>query len=624
MRLLVFFVAGWAAMAQALLPLPASVTYCPGVMEFDPFVMELQPGNAAPGRLPEDAGQRKVIVKTGESKEDESYRLEVDVARGEVRIDAPGRLGALRGVATLAQLARGQGGRLLPCVKIEDRPRFAWRGLHLDVARHFLPVELVLHTIERMAEVKFNVLHLHLSDDQGVRVESAKYPLLAQKAAGGQFYTQAQIRQIVAHADQRGIRVVPEFDFPGHATAWFAAYPEFASAPGPYAVERKIGIFDPAFDPSNPRVYEFIEGFLSEMTGLFPDSYIHLGGDEVNGKQWDSNPKIQAFKRAEGLKTNHELQSYFETKMAAIVSKLGKKLILWDEAIHEKALPGVTYQAWRGPNALLASTYLQHPTLVSYGFYLDWGLSAATLYRNKLDGVLPDETDPILKRLNPQIPIPASRPAGMLTEAEASYRLGGEAALWSEFVTPRNLDVKLWPRAAAVAERLWSPEKVAASEDDLYRRLGLLYPPAPGKPLEETLEPGKYVYRHLSKKYTVDSAMDQLVDRLPAESLTAHAFVRAAELKDLKKVRAMLEGWSKTPAPVEMDAALAADAKAAVAMGLAALDVKTPKPANWAKESLAKLAELSNNRREIVVAIAPGVAVLVRDYESARATSAPQ
>ena len=607
--------------APALIPVPASVKTCPGEFTFE----RLKPAIAAPYEAVKPVLARQITlgeaaqtisIQISASNIEEAYSL--DIGQRGIFILAPSRVGALHAIATLAQL-KSTGSRY-PCIHLEDRPRFSWRGILIDVSRHFMPIEVLQRELDRMAAVKLNVLHLHLADDQGVRIESKRYPLLQQKASGSQYYTQDQVRELIKYADDRGIRIVPEFDFPGHATAWFAAYPEFASAPGPYSIERRIGIFDPAFDPSNPKTYEFIEGFLGEMAGLFPDPYIHLGGDEVTGKHWDTNARIQAFKKAQGLASNHDLQIYFENRMHQIVSKLGKKLVLWDEAIHPKAPADITYQAWRGPNALLASAFLKHQTLVSYGFYLDWGLSTEQLYRNQLNGVLPDETDPILKRLNPLIKIPAARPVGMMTEAEASNRLGGEAALWSEFTTPSNIDTRLWPRAAVVAERLWSPAEKSQNLDDLLQRIHARFPQPASKPLEDLLEPGKYVYRHLSHKYTVDSPMDQLVDRLPPESYRAQEFNRAP-----MKGRAMLNTWNSTQAP-ELHPDLVADANRAVRIGLEALDYlegKAKAPGNWAAASLATLKALSDNHREIVIAICPGLTQLVKAYDSA-ARSAPQ
>ena len=173
---------------------------------------------------------------------------------------------------------------------IEDRPRFPWRGLMLDVSRHWMPVEVVERNLDAMAAVKLNVFHWHLSDDQGFRVESRRYPRLQQLGSDGHYYTQDEIRRVVAYALDRGIRVVPEFDIPGHTTSWFPGYPELAGAPGPYAIGRHFGVFDPVMDPSREETYAFLDGFLGEMAALFPDPYFHIGGDEVNGKQWSQSP----------------------------------------------------------------------------------------------------------------------------------------------------------------------------------------------------------------------------------------------------------------------------------------------------------------------------------------------
>src|SRR5258708_24300809 len=213
--------------------------------------------------------------------EDESYQLDVSSAGGRLRATIV--TGAMRGLETFAQLIDGAG---IAAVHIEDRPRFPWRGLMLDVSRHWMPVAVVERNLDAMAAVKFNVFHWHLSDDQGFRVESQRFPKLQQFGSDGNFYTQAEIREVVAYARYRGIRVVPEFDIPGHTSSWFAGYPELASAPGPYAIERTWGIFQPTMDPTREVVYAFLDAFIGEMAALFPDPYFHIGGDEVDDTQW--------------------------------------------------------------------------------------------------------------------------------------------------------------------------------------------------------------------------------------------------------------------------------------------------------------------------------------------------
>ena len=198
---------------------------------------------------------------------------------------------------------RTEGGYYFPLVNIQDKPRFAWRGLMIDVGRHSQPVDVIKRNIDGLAAVKMNVFHWHLSDDQGFRIESKRYPKLQEMGSGGLYYTQDQVRDVIAYAADRGVRVIPEFDMPGHTTSWMVGYPELASAPGPYQIERKWGIFDPTMDPTREETYQFLDGFIGEMAALFPDEYFHIGGDENNGKQWQANPQIQEFMQEHGYDT---------------------------------------------------------------------------------------------------------------------------------------------------------------------------------------------------------------------------------------------------------------------------------------------------------------------------------
>jgi hexosaminidase len=216
--------------------------------------------------------------------EDESYRLEVTSSGA--RLNATNPLGVLRGLQTLLQLIQvTPDGFAAPAVTIQDQPRFPWRGTMIDVSRHFIPLEVLKRNLDGMEAVKMNVFHWHLSENQGFRIESKKFPKLHELGSDGHFYTQDEVRDLIAYARDRGIRVVPEFDMPGHSTAWFVGYPELASGPGPYSIERKWGIFDPAMDPTSEKTYKFLDELIGEMTKLFPDNYFHIGGDEVNGKE---------------------------------------------------------------------------------------------------------------------------------------------------------------------------------------------------------------------------------------------------------------------------------------------------------------------------------------------------
>ncbi|MBV8050703.1 MAG: family 20 glycosylhydrolase, partial [Acidobacteriaceae bacterium] len=302
--------------------------------------------------------------------EDESYTL--DIKSSGAALNAATSLGIMRGLQTFLQLVQtSPQGLAVPALTIQDQPRFPWRGLMIDVSRHFQPLDVLKRNLDGMAAVKLNVFHWHLSDNQGFRVESKKFPKLQEMGSDGLFYTQEQVREVIAYAHDRGIRVVPEFDMPGHSTAWFVGYPELASGPGPYQIERKWGIFDPAIDPTEERTYKFLDGFIGEMAKLFPDKYFHIGGDEVNGKQWDANPKIQAFMRAHGRKSNQELQAYFNKRVQKLVSKHGKTMVGWDEVLNPDLPNDVVVQSWRGQDSLAQAAKHGYRGILSFGYYLD-------------------------------------------------------------------------------------------------------------------------------------------------------------------------------------------------------------------------------------------------------------
>jgi hexosaminidase len=382
-------------------------------------------------------------VKSGE---DESYKLIIN--ENKILLKAPTDLGALHGMQTLFQLLEAdENGYYFPALEINDEPRFPWRGLLIDVSRHFMPVDVIKRNLDGMAAVKLNVLHLHLTDDQGFRIECKIFPRLHELGSDGLYYTQNQIREILQYANERGIRVYPEFDMPGHTTSWFAGYPEYASAPGPYKIERGFGVKDPAFNPVNEKLYEFLKKFFGEMSALFPDEYIHIGGDENNGVQWDANDQIQKFMKEKGFKDNHQLQAYFINRIQEILSGFGKKMIGWDEILHRDIEKNIVIQSWRGRDALIQSAKQGYNGILSYGYYIDLMQSAAYHYLND--------------------PLPEN--SGLSPE-EASRILGGEAAMWSEWVTEENIDSRIWPRTAAIAERFWSPGEFN-NADYMYVRL---------------------------------------------------------------------------------------------------------------------------------------------------------
>jgi hexosaminidase len=381
--------------------------------------------------------------------ENESYRLEV--SDKQAQLTAPTVIGVLRGLETFLQLLESdRNGYYLPAVRIQDQPRFAWRGLLIDIGRHYQPPEVLKRNLDAMAAVKLNVFHWHLTEDQGFRVESKKFPKLHLMGSDGLYYTQDQVRDIIAYARDRGIRVVPEFDIPGHSTSWLVGYPELGSAPGPYQIERGAGIFEPALDPTREQVYKFLDVFLGEMAALFPDAYMHIGGDENEGKQWDRNPQIQAFMKAKGIPNNHALQAYFNQQLLKILQKHGKKMIGWDEILQPELPRDAVIQSWRGPASLADAAKKGYDGILSAGYYID--LIYPTTQHYRVD------------------PIPAD---STLSKDEARHVLGGEATMWGEWVSPDTIDSRIWPRTAAIAERLWSPQSVT-DVDDMYRRLAVI------------------------------------------------------------------------------------------------------------------------------------------------------
>ena len=380
--------------------------------------------------------------------EDESYQLTVTSAQAV--LTAPTVVGAIRGLETFLQLQAMDGrGWFVQGADIRDVPRFRWRGLLLDVSRHFEPVDVIKRTLDGMSVVKLNVFHWHLSDDQGFRVESRAYPRLQQLGSDSLFYTQDQIREIVAYAADRGIRVMPEFDVPGHSSAWFVGYPELASGPGPFEIARTWGTFVPTMDPTRESTYKFLDGFIGEMAGLFPDRYWHVGGDEVDPKQWKENPAIQAWMKRHGIPNEVALHTAFNKRLFAIVEKHGKIPVGWDEIFQPDLPTAAVIQSWRSSDALAASARAGFHGILSAPYYIDHQRPTSDFY-------LPD-------------PIPAGTD---LTPAQQALILGGEACMWSEYVTPETIDARIWPRLAAIAERLWSPASVN-DVADMYRRLAV-------------------------------------------------------------------------------------------------------------------------------------------------------
>jgi hexosaminidase len=492
--------------------------------------------------------------------EDESYNLAITSDRAS--LSAPNPLGILHGLETLLQLVEvSPAGFAIPAVTIDDHPRFAWRGMLIDVSRHFMPLETIRRNLDGMAVVKMNVLHWHLSDDQGFRVESRALPRLQQEGSDGKFYTQEQIRETVAYARERGIRIVPEFDVPGHTSSWLVAYPKLATDPNGLEIGRHFGIFDPCMDPSNDEVYVFLDAFVREMAGLFPDEYFHIGGDEVNGKQWSASEKIRAFQRAhkmpEGKEGNMAIHRYFNERLQAILKKHGKQMEGWDEILNPDLPKNIVIQSWRGQKSLAEAAVDGFTGILSSGYYLDHMDKASTHYA----------VDPMSKECDG------------LTGEQKKLVLGGESCMWGEYVTPENIDGRIWPRNAVIAERLWSPASVTDPES-MYQRMdsvsrdlefaGLLHranyrlmcerlagsgPVEPVSVFAAVAEAGSLGVRAHDHKYSTEEPLNRLPDTVLPESDTARHFASLVEhVKDPQaatQIRQWLTLWRDNDAKLE-------------------------------------------------------------------------
>ncbi|WP_372746403.1 beta-N-acetylhexosaminidase [Lutibacter sp.] len=396
--------------------------------------------------------------RAGELKinEDESYQLQVSSTK--ITINATTDIGVIYALETLLQLVDNNlNSYYFPEVEINDSPRFTWRGLMIDVARHFQPIDVLKRNLDAMAAVKMNVFHWHLTDDQGFRIESKTHPKLHQLGSDGLYYTQEQIKDIVQYASDRGIRVVPEVDVPGHATAILTAYPEIGSKDTIYSIERFSGIFDPTLDPTNEKTYKILGDLFGEMAALFPDTYFHIGGDENEGKHWDENQKIQEFKRKNNINSNHHLQTFMNIRLQEILAKHGKSVMGWEEIMTDNMPTSALIHSWKGSNQgdMLKSSLFKaakngYNTVLSNGYYID-------LMQPVINHYL---VDPIPKNNN-------------LSELEKARILGGEATMWSELVTNLTIDSRIWPRTAAIAERFWSSGDIV-DVLSMYKRLDVV------------------------------------------------------------------------------------------------------------------------------------------------------
>jgi hexosaminidase len=577
---------------------------------------------------------RQAVQKLGE---DEAYEL--TVTESSANLTAPTTLGVERGLQTFLQLVEiTPAGFAVPAVTIKDSPRFPWRGTLIDVSRHFIPIDVLKRNLDAMAAVKLNVLHWHLSDDQGFRVESKVFPKLTGAGSDGMFYTQEEIRDLIAYAHDRGIRVIPEFDIPGHSRSWFIGYPELSSGSGPYTLDGGgPGYIDPVMDPTQESTYKFLEKFIAEMARLFPDAYFHIGGDEVNGKQWDANPKIQAFIHAHGMKNNQDLQAYFNQRLQKIVAKNHKIMVGWDEILHPDLPKTIIVQSWRGQASLAEAAKQGYSGLLSFGYYLDLMWPAARHYA----------VDPMADA------------AANLTPEEKSRILGGESCQWAEWVTPENIDSHIWPRNAAIAERLWSPQNVT-DVASMYARmnavsldlefLGLTHRSARLRMLHrmagtadittlrnlaDVVEPVKDYDRWDDAKGPIDfhAPLTRMIDAVYPESDAARhlndlvqTFIQSG-YKDQAaeaQIRAQLTTWRDNDARLhplltqtfllQEDVPLSQNLTAVGAAGLQALDYLDKgqiAPDSWKTQQLAVIAQAKTRQADLLLVVVAPVQQLV-------------
>ena len=473
----------------------------------------------APHFIIQTAGPSAPVQKLGE---DESYRLEISTT--DVQLTAPNPLGVLRGLQTFLQLVRVTPRSFsVPVVTIDDQPRFLWRGLLIDSGHRFVPIPVIKRNLDGMEAVKLNVFHWRFADDQGFHVESKKFPLLQQKGSGGFYYSQDEVQEVIAYARDRGIRVVPEFDMPCHTASWFVGYPELSSG--------QDRLKSSAIDPTRESTYSFLTGFISEMAALFPDSYFHAGGDECDPKEWEGNPRIQQFMLTHSIKDGAALQAIFTARVEKIIASQKKIMVGWDEILQTNTPKDVVIQSWRGPESLAEAAKNGYRGVLSSGYYIDLNQSAAEHY----------SVDPL------------GANAASLTPGQKARVLGGEVTMWTDIVSHENMDNRVWPRTAAIAERLWSPQQIQ-DVDSMYERLAIISQkldyyglrhrliteemlermtghsdPEPLRVLAAVVQPPRLYLRQELRTFTDFTPLNRLDDAVPPESDTAREFNNMAK-----------------------------------------------------------------------------------------------
>ncbi|MGN6416743.1 MAG: glycoside hydrolase family 20 protein [Pseudobacter sp.] len=402
-------------------------------------------------------------------REPEGYLLEVNGFN--VNLTAHDAAGIMHGVQTLRQIWKKENGALkVPVARIHDYPRFSYRGMHLDVCRHFFPVSFIKQYIDLLSLYKFNTFHWHLTDDQGWRIEIKKYPRLQTVAAWrdetmighkkelphrfdgkryGGYYTQEQVKEIVQYAAERRITVIPEIEMPGHAQAALAAYPQLGCTGGPYKTATFWGVFDEVFCAGKDSTFTFLQDVLDEVITLFPSDYIHIGGDECPKTRWKACPHCQQRIKTQNLKSEDELQSYFVSRVTKYLQAKGKKVMGWDEVLEGGLAQGVTVMSWRGTAGAVEAARMQHDAIMTTEdeYYFDHYQSLYPAEPVAAGGYTP------LKEVYNYQPLPDSIDQSLL-----KYIKGVQGQLWSEYLsTTQQAAYMLLPRAIALAEVAWSP-----------------------------------------------------------------------------------------------------------------------------------------------------------------------
>lgn len=479
---------------QAIIPLPVEYLEKPGYFSLfqanllldDPASQELNWAvEALKPYIPQPSGQSHPILITRDTlavSHPEGYVLEVTPAQVVLRYRHPA--GAFYGVKTLVQMIDDDNN--IPCATIRDYPRFSYRGMHLDVSRHFFSAEQVKKYIDTLAKLKMNRFHWHLTDDQGWRIEIKRYPRLQEIAAfrpqtlkghyedqpwqfdgipHGGFYTQEEVQEMVQYARERFITIIPEIEMPGHAQALLAAYPELSCHGNPVEVGQVWGVFDNILCPTDS-TFRFLENVLTEVAALFPGPYIHIGGDEVPKAQWKQSAFCQQLMRGQNLQSEEELQSYFILQIEKILRKLDKRLIGWDEILEGGLSPEATVMSWRGMQGGIAAAQQGHDVIMSptSHCYFDYYQSSSPDEPLAIGGYLP------LEKVYAFEPVPAE-----LTPEQSRHILGAQGNVWTEYLpTWDRVEYMAFPRAVALAEVVWSPADKRDYENFLDRLVHFL------------------------------------------------------------------------------------------------------------------------------------------------------